>query len=59
MMGLEGWILPTNRNVPVRDLYEQHGFTAAETTEEGTRWRLDLADKSVDVPDWLDIVEAA
>jgi len=59
LAGLEGWILPTNRNVPVRDLYERHGFKAAETTDEGTRWRLDLADNSVDVPDWLEIVEAA
>jgi FkbH-like protein len=54
--GLEGWVHPTNRNVPVRNLYERHGFSVAETTEDGTRWRLDLADNSIEVPDWLEIV---
>ena len=54
---IEGWILPTARNVPVRDVYERHGFTALETTDRGTRWRMDLATATVDAPAWLDIID--
>jgi FkbH-like protein len=57
LAALEGWILPTKRNVPVRDLFERHGFSLAETTAEGGRWRLNLADSSLDVPDWLEIID--
>ena len=42
LAGLEGWLIPTKRNVPVRDLYERHGFSVVETTGDGARWRLDL-----------------
>lgn len=57
LAALEGWILPTARNVPVRDVYERHGFTAVQTTDRGTKWRLDLVTATVDSPSWLDIVD--
>ena len=57
--GLKAGFYPTNRNIPVRDVYERHGFTVAETTDEGVRWRLDLKEGNpVIAPEWLEIADA-
>lgn len=57
---IEGWIIPTKRNEPVRDLYERHGFTALEVGEDGgVKWRLELTAANFAVPEWLRIVEEA
>ena len=55
---MEGWIIPTKRNMPVRDLYERHGFNAVEEGEDGRiKWRLVLASNDVTVQNWLTIVD--
>lgn len=55
---VEGWIIPTKRNMPVRDLYERHGFNAVEEGEDGRiKWRLVLASNDVTVRNWLTIVD--
>ncbi len=57
---VEGWIIPTQRNMPVRDLYERHGFNAVEEGEDGRiKWQLALASNDVTVPNWLTIVDAS
>jgi FkbH-like protein len=54
---VEGWIFPTDRNVPVREVYASHGFAPVETTEAGTRWRLELGGQRVPAPHWVKILD--
>ena len=54
---LEGWIFPTARNAPVREVYQRLGFAAVESTDQGTKWRLDLTTNTVDAPSWIGIVD--
>ncbi len=62
---LNGRIRPTAKNIPVRDLYQRHGFepdgadAAGGAGEEGeTLWRLDLTRQTIAVPPWLRVVHA-
>ena len=50
---LQGWFLPTKKNAPAREFYRDHGFEAAERTEEGVLWRLDLHEKEIRTPEWI------
>ena len=50
---LEGWFLPTKKNAPARDFYEQHGFEWQLTNCEGSLWTLDLESSSLRFPDWI------
>lgn len=50
---LEGWFLPTKKNVPARDFYEQHGFELQATSCEGSLWTLDLKTSKLRCPDWI------
>ena len=50
---LFGWFLPTKKNAPARDFYEQHGFMRAETTAAGSLWTLDLKRAPLRSPDWI------
>ena len=50
---VEGWFLPTKKNVPARDFYSSHGFRMVEETERGTRWAKDLPQQDVSVPEWI------
>jgi FkbH-like protein len=52
-----GRIIPTPKNVPVRELYGQHGFT--RDTADETVWWLDLGGKVPQDPAWLSITEEA
>jgi FkbH-like protein len=55
---LEGWIVPTERNEPVRSCYRDHGFALAREDEDGRQlWRLDVACCDVPVPAWLSVRE--
>jgi FkbH-like protein len=54
---VEGWIHVTERNVPVRDLYASHGFSAIESNERSTRWRLELRNAHIAVPEWFQITD--
>ena len=50
---LEGWFLPTKKNAPARDFYEQHGFELQATSCEGSLWTLDLKTSTLCCPDWI------
>jgi FkbH-like protein len=47
---LEGWCIPTAKNVPARDCYERHGFVRIEERNDAILWRLDLTATSIDPP---------
>jgi FkbH-like protein len=56
---LEGWFLPTKKNAPARDFYRDHGFRLAEQAPEGAPgqlWSFDLADKTLQCPDWVRMI---
>ena len=47
-------LIPTTKNMPVRDLYERHGFEkVSEDVSGATRWRLNLGEQRVSWPDWF------
>ncbi|WP_394756021.1 HAD-IIIC family phosphatase [Rhodoferax sp.] len=51
-----GRVVPTDKNVPVRDLFEKHGFCKLGEDDSGsTTWELDLAKAMVRRPDWFQI----
>jgi FkbH-like protein len=50
---LVGWFLPTKKNAPARDFYEQHGFEWQVTNCEGSLWTLDLKSSTLRCPDWI------
>ena len=52
---IKGQIIPTAKNMPVRDLYERHGFQ--RDPDDETVWWLDLRNAIPNEPDWLKIVE--
>ncbi len=52
---LIGWFLPTKKNAPAQDFYEQHGFDRQEVSEAGSLWTLDLARSTVRSPEWIKV----
>jgi FkbH-like protein len=50
---LVGWFLPTKKNAPARDFYEQHGFVRQEASGAGSLWVLDLKSSTLHCPDWI------
>jgi FkbH-like protein len=57
---IRGTIIHTPKNAPVRDLFEGHGFS--REAEEGTGssvWRLELDRRTIQLPAWIKVVEAA
>ena len=50
---LVGWFLPTKKNAPARDFYQQHGFERQETNSTGSLWTLDLNRATLRCPDWI------
>ena len=53
---LHGRIIPTAKNAPVRQLFEQHAFSKTSETESGeSSWRLALGERTVAWPDWMKI----
>ena len=55
---LRGWVVPTAKNAPARDVYERHGFRRVEMRGDATHWELDLARDVPDSPPWIQIVGA-
>ena len=52
-----GWVIPTKKNAPARDLYQQHGFDLVGTdANEASYWRLRLDARSLLYPPWFKIV---
>jgi predicted enzyme involved in methoxymalonyl-ACP biosynthesis len=47
-------VVPTPKNVPARDVFEQHGFAKVREDDSGaTLWRLDLETSGVGWPSWF------
>jgi FkbH-like protein len=54
---LDAELIPTEKNVPVRDLFERHRFEKVSGDGAGaTAWRISLADQRVSWPDWFRVV---
>lgn len=53
---VDGIFIPTRKNQPASTFLADHGFEAASEQKSNTRWRLDLDDHKVAVPDWIDFV---
>ena len=50
---LQGWFVPTKKNIPVRELYSSHQFEAIATRESATLWSLNLAETVISQPEWI------
>jgi FkbH-like protein len=50
---LAGWFLPTKKNAPARDFYQQHGFQRQESNGTGSLWVLDLNGSRLHSPEWI------
>jgi FkbH-like protein len=50
---LVGWFLPTKKNAPARDFYEQHGLRREQSNGNGSLWTLDLRTSTLRCPDWI------
>jgi len=50
---LIGYFIPTKKNAPARDFYQQHGFTHQESNGTGTLWTFDLETSTLRCPDWI------
>lgn len=53
---VQGWFYPTKKNQPAASFYQEHGFTAVEQAEQGTRWSLDLESANVRTPEWITVL---
>ncbi|MCF2136688.1 MAG: HAD-IIIC family phosphatase [Candidatus Thorarchaeota archaeon] len=54
---LVGEYIPTKKNAPAKDLYERHNFTLLGTEGDVTRWALDITEKTIEVPEYIELVE--
>ena len=52
---LTGWFLPTKKNAPAREFYQQHGFELAKQNGEGSLWSLDLTQRKIASPEWIKV----
>jgi FkbH-like protein len=52
---IQGWFLPTKKNLPAREFYPQHNFQAEVTNGKGTLWALALAKHDVQPPSWIQL----
>ena len=53
---LTGMVVPTPKNIPVRDLFERHGFAKGSGENEVTAWSLELGEKTVAWPAWFRVM---
>ena len=54
---LKGKIIPTAKNIPIRDLYEKNGFSALKAGDGEVEWLLNLEEKNVTVPEWFRVAD--
>lgn len=52
---LIAWFVPTRKNGPARDFYQQHGFERQEENGAGSLWALDLEHSTLRSPDWIQL----
>jgi predicted enzyme involved in methoxymalonyl-ACP biosynthesis len=56
---LSAIVIPTSKNVPVRDLFARHGFAKVSEEADGTTcWAFDLTRSEIACPDWFTTDEA-
>jgi FkbH-like protein len=57
LAALDAELIPTEKNVPVRDLFERHRFERVSGDGAGaTGWRISLPDQRVSWPEWFRVV---
>ena len=56
-----GTIVPTAKNVPIRNVFQSHGFDLAkgDPATETTTWRLEPGSRSVQWPRWFRVPDAS
>jgi FkbH-like protein len=52
---LQGWFLPTRKNIPAQDFYPTHGMEKKDETDRGSLWALDLTANQPVCPDCVSI----
>jgi FkbH-like protein len=52
---IRGRICPTPKNVPVRDLFSRHGFTESGSSDTESIWRLEVAQRRIPTPEWIQV----
>jgi FkbH-like protein len=52
---LIGRFVPTRKNGPARDFYQQHGFERLEEDGASSLWALDLEHATLRSPDWIQL----
>lgn len=50
---LQGWFVPTPKNIPAENFYGSHGFQLVEQNEKGSLWALELPSAKVSCPSWI------
>jgi FkbH-like protein len=55
MQRILGWFLPTAKNQPAATFYARHGFRVLESTQTGTLWALDLEERTIGCPPWIQL----
>jgi FkbH-like protein len=55
---LAGWFIPSARNGPAADFYQQHGFAAAREQDAAVWWEIDLSRHMPAAPPWI-VLEAS
>lgn len=53
-----GWFLPTAKNKPAESFYPRHGFRPLEETAAGTLWALDIQERAIACPPWIELSAA-
>ena len=52
---VQGWIVATPKNEPVRTLYEKHGFTCMSREGGRSLWALEVDGAKVPLPAWIEL----
>ena len=52
-----GKYIPTKKNPPVKDLYNDHGFELVKEDDGTTIWKLDIEKSSIKCPEWIKIIK--
>jgi predicted enzyme involved in methoxymalonyl-ACP biosynthesis len=54
---ITGEYIPTGKNGMVADLYDRLEFTRVSGDQSGTRWALDLNQRSITAPKWFEVTD--
>lgn len=57
---IDGWYIPTDKNAPASDFYENHAFVRGAPRADGAdRWVLDVCQSDLAAPAWLNLRTSA